>query len=85
MGTNQSLSALRSKFWKIKGQKTVRNVIERCSRCKKLKAKECKPLPIERLAVSERPFSSVGADYLRPFCIKRGRVLEKNMIPFLRV
>ena len=35
MGTNQTLSALRSKFWIIKGQRTVRNVIERCLKCKK--------------------------------------------------
>ena len=82
MGTNQTLSALRSKFWIIKGQRTVRNVIERCLRCKKLTAKACEqrmaPLPIERLAVNDRPFSSVGVDYFGPFHVKRGRVLEKR-------
>ena len=36
MGINQTLSALKSKFWVIKGQRTVRNVIKRCLRCKKL-------------------------------------------------
>ena len=36
------------------------------------------PLPIERLAVNERPFSSVGVDYFGPFHVKRGTVLEKR-------
>ena len=86
MDTNQNLSALRYKFWIIKGQRTVRNVIESCLRCKKLTAKACEqsmiPLPIERLAVNERRFSSVGVDYFGPFHVKRSRVLEKDIVAF---
>ena len=36
------------------------------------------PPPTERLAVNERPFSSVGVAYFEPFHVKRGRDLEKR-------
>ena len=36
------------------------------------------PLPIERLAVDERPFSLFGVEKFGPFHVKRGRVLEKR-------
>ena len=52
------------------------------SNVKKLTAKACEqrmsPLPFERLAVNDQPFSSVGVDYFEPFHVKRGSVLEKR-------
>ena len=71
MGTNQTLSALRSQISIINRQRTVRNVIETCLKCRKLTANACEQRmalpPFEILAVNERPFPSVHVHYFGPF------------------
>ena len=81
-GTNQTLNAIRNKYWILKGQRTVRNIISKCIRCKKLTARPCSqlmaPLPDARIDIDETPFSAVGIDYFGPLVVKRGRSLEKR-------
>ena len=77
-GTNQTLSALRTKFWIIKGQETVQNVLTKCITCKKLTGKPCDQQMSTLRHHDGKPFSSVGTDYFGPLLVKRGRVMEKR-------
>ena len=82
LGTNQTISALRTKFCIIKGQKTARNVLAKYITCKRLTGKPCDQqmsvLRHKRIEYDGIPFSSVGSDYFGPLLVKRGRVTEKR-------
>lgn len=57
------LTEVRSRFWIIKGRRTVRNVVEKCLGCRRLKAKptgqRMAPLPKSRLQLPLRAFDRV--------------------------
>ena len=71
-GVQFTLMELRSKFWCLKGRRTVRSVIQKCAMCRKFVAKSFSqppaPLPSDRVVVS-RPFTVTGVDYAGPLYI----------------
>ena len=75
-GVELVLTEIRSRFWIVKGRKTVRAIIEACSECRRRfsmkTAKMMAPLPRPRLE-SLRAFDKIGVDYAGPFLTKLGR------------
>ena len=76
-GVELVLTEIRSRFWIVKGRKTVRAIIEACSECRRrFSMKTAKqmmaPLPRPRLE-SLRAFDKIGVDYAGPFLTKQGR------------
>ena len=76
-GVEHLLTEVRSRFWVIKGRRTVRNIVEKCLGCRRLNAKpsgqRMAPLPKSRLQLPLRAFDRVGTDYGGPFYTKQGR------------
>ena len=68
-GVQQTLHALRERFWIPCGRKLVRNLIRSCISCKAFSAEpfseEAAPLPKERVT-TRPPFSAVGVDIAGP-------------------
>lgn len=81
-GTMHVLSAIREKYWILRGGATVKRVIGRCIICRRYSAKMCQqlmaPLPTARVEPGWYPFQHVGIDYFGPFLVKRGRGTEKR-------
>ena len=77
-GTEHLLSELRTRFWIVKGRRTVRNLVEKCTGCRirfnrKPATQMMAPLPKSRLQQTMRAFGRVGVDYGGPYLMKRGR------------
>ena len=81
-GQEYVLSSLRQQYWIIKGRSAVRRVLNKCFRCKKLKAPRGEQLmanlPKERLMSGEPPFTYVGVDYFGPLFVPQGRSNVKH-------
>ena len=76
-GVELCLTHLRSRYWIVRGRKTVRSIIETCPQCrrrfsKKMAKQMMAPLPRPRLE-SLRAFDKVGVDYAGPFLTRQGR------------
>ena len=81
-GINHTWSAIRQRYWILKGGAAVRRTIGQCTNCKKRNAPVGKQLmadlPSARLQIDQPPFSHVGVDYFGPFQVKQGRALVKR-------
>ncbi|GFU60122.1 integrase catalytic domain-containing protein [Trichonephila clavipes] len=64
---------LRQRYWIPNGRSFIRQVLNNCLLCKRLKKQACQQLmgelPVERITPS-RPFSKVGLDYAGPLITK---------------
>ena len=80
-GRNHVLATLREKYWIVKGNSAVRNVISKCVTCRRLYApvneQKMSDLPSDRVNPAP-PFTNTGVDYFGPFLIKEGRKLLKR-------
>jgi hypothetical protein len=69
-GVEITLSALRTKYWIIKGRQAVKHTLRSCLICRRSNAKPYvspeSDLPLIRITQA-RPFSRVGIDYFGPF------------------
>ena len=76
------LSLIRQKFWIIGARRLIRQVLRKCTVCKKCFAPTCaqrmSDLPPERVTPDEPPFSFVGVDFFGPFMVKVGRSQVKR-------
>ena len=76
-GVELCLTHLCSRYWIVKGPKTVRSIVETCPQCRRQFSKKTAnqmmtPLPRPRLE-SLRAFDKVGVDYAGPFLTRQGR------------
>ncbi|KRX56042.1 Pro-Pol polyprotein, partial [Trichinella sp. T9] len=82
-GVEQTLAALRKRFWILKGRSAVKNVLRRCVVCRKENARCLNqimaPLPKNRL-VETHAFDNVGIDFSGPLYVKEGRTISKIYI-----
>jgi hypothetical protein len=86
-GPQLTLSLIRQKFWFTNGRSKVRQVLNRCLLCKKLKATTCQQimgnLPSERVNLV-RAFQKIGIDFCGPVVTKpnltRSKVRIKSYI-----
>ena len=83
-GTLHVLAALREKYWILRGQATVRKVLQRCAKCRLDKARPGEqieaPLPECRVTPNHPPFSWTGVDYMGPIMVRQGRNTLKRYI-----
>ena len=80
-GRNHVLSALREKFWIIRGNAAVRSSLSRCVKCRKFRGpvseQKMADLPARRMEPSP-PFTYTGVDLFGPYMIKEGRKQMKR-------
>uniref|UniRef100_A0A4Y0BFI9 Integrase zinc-binding domain-containing protein n=1 Tax=Anopheles funestus TaxID=62324 RepID=A0A4Y0BFI9_ANOFN len=80
--TETIIAAIRQRFWIIDLRAVVKNVADKCQKCKNDKARPSPPimapLPRCRLAVRQKPFTHTGVDYFGPLNIAIGRRSEKR-------
>lgn len=72
--TPSTLATLRTEYWLPKGRATIRKIISKCERCRKMKSKPfalppTPALPMERVTECI-PFHNVGVDLAGPFQAK---------------
>lgn len=81
-GRNHVLSSLRQKYWILHAHSAIRNVIRKCTDCRRQNAKlgeqKMANLPSDRLIPEDGVFSHCGVDYFGPIEVKRGRALVKR-------
>ena len=76
------LADIRQQFWILGGKNSLKPVINKCFRCKRLRGRPqsqfMAPLPGFRLQTNLPPFSNIGVDYAGPFYVTIGRRTEKR-------
>ncbi|CAC5423300.1 unnamed protein product [Mytilus coruscus] len=76
-GTNQTFSALSSRFWIISGREEIREYEQECYTCRKRKAKVAEqvmaPLPEIRFKTPLHAFARTAVDFGGPFITVQGR------------
>ena len=81
-GAGMTWTALREKYWVLRGGAIVRKVIGKCFSCKRRNAKKMEQfmadLPASRVTPDKPPFSFVGVDYFGPIMVKQGRSRVKR-------
>ena len=82
IGTNQTLSTLRRKYYVLKGYSEVKCVISNCFKCKQHHGKPMEQkmanLPKERVEIGEPPFTNTGVDFFGPLFVKFRRGTAKR-------
>ena len=76
-GINATLTALRERYWVLRGRETVKRVIRHCEVCCRYEASPCKPsqfadLPSNRVS-DDPPFTHIGLDFAGPLYVKEAR------------
>ena len=70
----QTLSSIRKRYWITSCHELIQRILKNCSCCKLRSAKPQQPfmpnIPIDRIAVNQKPFSNTGVDYFGPIIIK---------------
>ena len=69
-GVNTTLTAMRERFWIIRGRQTVKKIVRRCVRCREVEGKHFSlpqqpDLPEERVS-DDPPFTHTGIDFAGP-------------------
>ena len=74
MKTETTLNYLRTRFWIIRGRRTVKGVLNKCVTCKLVQGQTLMPRPLPNLpsyrVCSEYPFESTGLDHAGPLWVK---------------
>ena len=80
-GRGHVLAKLRERYWIIKANSAVRQLISSCVMCRRIKStpqdQKMADLPEDRLTPAP-PFTYVGVDYLGPYVTKEGRKERKR-------
>ncbi|XP_062538891.1 uncharacterized protein LOC134207181 [Armigeres subalbatus] len=75
---------MRQRFQIPKMRPAIQQVVNKCFWCRVKKCRPCSPrmapLPVERITARQRPFSSVGVDYLGPVKVAVGRRNGKRWV-----
>ena len=81
-GRNHVLSIPRQRYWVLKGNAAVREVLGKCVSCRRYRTKgeeqKMAELPVDRITPDEPPFTRVGVDLFGTFEVKRGRAIVKR-------
>ena len=82
-GVKETLAELRSNFWIVRGHYFVRNLLFKCTVCRRVEGKPYKlppPLPLPRCRMEEAPaFTYIGLDYLGPLYVKSAKEEDRKV------
>jgi hypothetical protein len=74
-GVKSTLTELRSRFWVVKGRSIVRQILRRCTLCKRFEGQPYSappPPPLPSFRVEEAPpFTHTGVDFAGPLYVKK--------------
>ena len=80
-GRQHVLANVRDKYWILKGNATVRRILNSCSFCRRrfhsFQSQKCANLPDDRVTAFEKAFTRTGVDYFGPFFVSHGRGQRK--------
>ena len=81
-GVNITLTALRERYWILKGRQIIKGILHSCVVCKKLEglpySSPCSPdLPACRVS-DDPPFAHTGLDFAGPLYVRESTVKENN-------
>ncbi|XP_015750618.1 PREDICTED: uncharacterized protein LOC107330533 [Acropora digitifera] len=81
-GANTTLTAMRERFWIIRGRQTVKKSVRRCVRCRRVEGKHFSlpqqpDLPDERVS-DNPPFTHTGIDFVGPRYISEKGANEED-------
>ena len=81
-GTNQTLSAISTRFWIVAAREEITDWEKECTMCTRRKAKSAKqimaPLPLIRLKSSLKAFVRTAVDFAGPFITIQGRGRQRQ-------
>ena len=81
-GLTHTFSAVRERFWLLRGSSRIRKVLGNCVVCRRVgtspAVQQMANLPDARLQVSQSVFFHTGCDCFGPFLVKQGRSLVKR-------
>ena len=82
LGRETVLSAIRTKYWILKGNSLVRRIVRECLICRRNQAQASEQLvsnlPEERFIINIPAFTNVGIDCFGPLIIQRARGTDKR-------
>ena len=69
-GVNTTLTVIRERFWIIRGRQTVKRILRRCVKCRRIEGQHFSlpqqpELPVERVS-DDPPFTHTGIDFAGP-------------------
>ena len=75
-GVAMTLNKVRERFWLSKGRQTIKKILYKCVKCKRIRGKNIKPiptgLPLDRTKISATCFEICGVDATGPIILKDG-------------
>ena len=81
-GIGHSFTAIRERYWILRGSSAIRKVLNDCMTCRRRSAPFCEQLmadlPKCRLQMNQAPFFHTGVDCFGVFLVKQGRSLVKR-------
>ena len=81
---NQTLSLIRQSYWTVNGKSAVREILQRCLYCERIRDQFRPPvmadLPDERIGLYKPAFSYTGKDFLYPCLINIRNVQEQHRL-----
>lgn len=82
-GSQTILASIRQQFWIVNGRSTIRDIINKCVTCFRIKPRvleqKMADLPTDRVT-SNRPFYVVGVNYVGPFNVKDGKLRNRAIV-----
>ena len=81
-GKNHVMSELRRHYWIVKGGVAVKQILSKCTICRrqltKTSIQKMADMPASRVKPGDPPFTFTGMDYFGPFEVKVGRSIKKR-------
>ena len=81
---NGVLTELRARFWVVKGRSVVKQIIRKCTICRRIEGlpyRPPKPPPLPRFRVAEEPpFPHTAVDFASPLFLKVNKICEESKV-----
>ena len=83
-GVKDTLTEICARFWVVKGRSVVKQIIRRCTICRRIEGlpyRPPKPPPLPRFRVAEEPpFTHTAVDFAGPLFLKVNKICEESKV-----